>query len=403
MENCTIYSHEIDFDSVINIVKTNLPNASVEVFDLGQQKGLVATIKGGFFSKNKVLKVNYRQRENPSYKLDAIECGLTQNLAGMVNFIQSIPTQNAGLRDKFLHKVMAVNSEIPFIAEPSLNSDFVAVLQQIVAKMDAFIFTEPNSVFKKSNAIQFLDSQFNLIIDTNGKSELTDLDVNINAAYFDAPATSFSEEQLARKTQSEAFLQSKGVKINKNLPCVADSSTVQIRNVEEVIKRVYALMVISVKGEGVEQGALERVVNDKQIDSFTPNELAVYQANTLDDQTRANAVWRYESLNMLLWALGKNEDLGYPSDICNVQYVVSTLLHTSRTEFERSVQLKSIKEILDELDKTYRMNWACVDARIKGQQVGGNLNASVVYERHYALNWLTTYLNQDWDDVQTHT
>jgi len=32
--------------------------------------------------------------------------------------------------------------------------------------------------------------------------------------------------------------------------------------------------------------------------------------------------------------------------------------------------------------------------------VGGMLT---LYERHYALNWLTNNLDQDWDDVQTNT
>jgi hypothetical protein len=31
------------------------------------------------------------------------------------------------------------------------------------------------------------------------------------------------------------------------------------------------------------------------------------------------------------------------------------------------------------------------------------LHPSIVYERHYALNWLIQYLDQDWDNVQTNT
>jgi len=79
------------------------------------------------------------------------------------------------------------------------------------------------------------------------------------------------------------------------------------------------------------------------------------------------------------------------------------MLKPSREEFTNTAQLKSKAEILDELDKTYRMNWACVDARIKGEAPTGNINPSVLYERHYALNWLTRYLNQNWDNVTTDT
>ena len=49
------------------------------------------------------------------------------------------------------------------------------------------------------------------------------------------------------------------------------------------------------------------------------------------------------------------------------------------------------------------MHWACVDARIQGEEVKGAINPSVIYERHYALNWLTKYQNQDWDNITTNT
>ena len=105
----------------------------------------------------------------------------------------------------------------------------------------------------------------------------------------------------------------------------------------------------------------------------------------------------------MLWALGIIDELKYPSEICDVQTIVGKIFQPSRKEFEDSVELRSEPDILDELDKTYRMNWACVDARVKGREVLGNINPSVIYERHYSLNWLTNYQNQDWDDVQTDT
>ena len=104
-----------------------------------------------------------------------------------------------------------------------------------------------------------------------------------------------------------------------------------------------------------------------------------------------------------MWALGLMEELKYPSDICDVKTIVGKIFQPSRKEFEQSVQLRSKSDILNELDKTYRMNWACVDARVKGESVTGGINPSVVYERHYSLNWLTNHQNQDWDDVLTNT
>ena len=183
MENCTIYSHHLKFDEVVELVKAELPKAKVEYNDGGKQKGLVATIKGGLFGKTKTLKINYRERENPSHKLDQVECGLTQNLAGMVNFIQSIPANNEALRDKFLTKVMSANCEMPFMAEPEITPAFEKVLKRMVGDLDGFVFSPPNKLFRKSNGQQFLDKNFGLILDTNGASEVTDISVVVDSKY----------------------------------------------------------------------------------------------------------------------------------------------------------------------------------------------------------------------------
>jgi Domain of unknown function (DUF4272) len=72
-------------------------------------------------------------------------------------------------------------------------------------------------------------------------------------------------------------------------------------------------------------------------------------------------------------------------------------------ELKKSIAFRDKNLILDELDKTYRMHWSCVDARINNLEVGGEIDPSIIMERHYALNWLTSYLDQDWDDVETNT
>ena len=187
------------------------------------------------------------------------------------------------------------------------------------------------------------------------------------------------------------------------MPCTIDVTTIKIRTNKELIDRAYALLVIAAKGEGVEQEHLIKTVEAKQIDGFSPYETFIYDTATLSDQERAYATWRYESLYVVLWALGITEELKYPDEICDVSAIVSAIFQPSREDFEKMVKLKSPFEILDELDKTYRMNWACVDARINGNEVTGGLNSSVVYERHYALNWLTHHQNQDWDAIQTNT
>ena len=403
MENCTIYSHHLEFDKVVGIVKSNLPKASLEVHESGLQKSLKATIKGGFFSKSSSLTINYRQREKPSYKLEEISCGLTQNLAGMVGFIQSIPADNEAVRNQFLYKVKSMNCEMPFMAEPAITPEFAAVLRQITKELDAFVFAQPNKLFTKSNGQYFADKDLKLILDTSGKCEISALDVSVDAKYSEQFQEKYSAEQLDRKSETEALLQEKGIKVNKHLPCVPSSDNVKIREIDEIVDRAYALLIVAAKGEGIEQLYLDKMIERMGISKFSPRESEIVRSAQLTEQDKAYATWRYEGLYVMLWVLGKMRELKFPDEICDVQEVVGLMVAHSREEFQDSVQLKPVTEILDELDKVYRMNWACVDARIKGEQVSGPIIPGVVYERHYALNWLTNYQNQAWDDVQTNT
>lgn len=403
MENCTIYSHKLNFDKVVDIIKTELPTATVTVKDGGLQKSIAVLLKGGFFSKSKKLNINYRERKSPSYKLEKIDCGLSQNLAGMSNLIQSLPAQNESLRNKFLAKVMSSNCEMAFTAEPSIVPEFETVLRRITNELECFVFAKPNKLFKSSNQQHFVDKDLNLVLDMVGNSAVEDIEVNVDAKYHDEPSENNTDEQKTRKSNSESYLERSGIKLNKNLPCIPSSESVNLRSKSDIINRAYALLVIAVKGEGVEQEHLVKTVAAKNINSFSPKETQIYNKNPLDDQERAYATWRYESLYTIMWALGLMEELKYPSDICDVKTIVGKIFQPSRKEFEQSVQLRSKSDILNELDKTYRMNWACVDARVKGESITGGINPSVVYERQYSLNWLTNHQNQDWDDVLTNT
>ena len=335
--------------------------------------------------------------------MEEVECGLTQNLAGMANFIQSLPSQNDAVKSKLLHKVLAANCEMSFMTEPEIIPEFKSVLDSIVSELDAFMFAQPSKIFNKSNGQHFADKNFNLILDPNGNCEIQDLEVNVEAKYHDVPADNATEEQINRKVKSEDFLNSHSIKVNKNLPFLETVAQTKMRSTDEIIGRAFALMVTAAKGEGIEQQHLVKLIESKKIDSLSKKESEIFQMENLNDQDRAYATWRYESLYVILWAMGKMDELKFPSEICDVQAIVGALIKTNKEELKNTIKLKSASNILDELDKTYRMNWACVDARIKGEQVEGNINPSIIFERHYALNWLTNYLDQDWDNVTTDT
>ena len=122
-----------------------------------------------------------------------------------------------------------------------------------------------------------------------------------------------------------------------------------------------------------------------------------------DDKLRAKFTWRYESLWVLLWSLGYINSLDKPNKICDVQFAITTIVNRVRDGFISDAKVRSKKEILDQTDLHFRYHWATTEARLRNQLMPSGLDWGVVYERHYALNWLINYDNEEWDDVSTNT
>ena len=105
----------------------------------------------------------------------------------------------------------------------------------------------------------------------------------------------------------------------------------------------------------------------------------------------------------LLWALSQIETLERPDKFSRVEPLYRLLEMPSKQTWLESVHLRPASEILDALDLHYRYHWAVVDARLQLHLPPAGLNPDVVQQRHYALNWLTGYMDQPWDAVTTDT
>ena len=68
-----------------------------------------------------------------------------------------------------------------------------------------------------------------------------------------AMETKVSPDSIQRKSRSEATLRTEGVPINKSLPVIESEKDAKRRTKEEVAYRTLALLVVAVKGEGLEQ------------------------------------------------------------------------------------------------------------------------------------------------------
>ena len=215
-----------------------------------------------------------------------------------------------------------------------------------------------------------------------------------------------TKDQQDRRTNSENFCKAHNIPVYANPTAlfVDPEDKVTIRTLDEVVDRALALCYIGLKSEGLEQEHLDKMNKDFNISSkLSPLETAYARSKQPTEQQKTDANWRYESLHVMLWALGFIDSLSYPDQMCNVANDVKIIHDLTEKQFRQKAKFRSKKEILDQADLILRLDWACVNARLKNQPAPGHLDKGVVFERHHSLNWLINYLNQDWDNVTTDT
>jgi hypothetical protein len=213
-----------------------------------------------------------------------------------------------------------------------------------------------------------------------------------------------AKEAVERRTRSVVRLKKEGVPTIDHLPTIADSKSAKTRTVDEVAQRAIAVCLTAVKGEGIDQPTIDSLVKKYGAAKFfTPEEAAFIKNPKPTQADRIKFSWRYECYWVLLWSLGYVDTLERPENICDVKKAVGLLRDRTTEQFIKDAKLRPIASILDEADLIYRYHWATVDARLKNAKAPAKLEAGVVQERHYVLNWLIGYSDQAWDDISTDT
>lgn len=216
--------------------------------------------------------------------------------------------------------------------------------------------------------------------------------------------------QLAwqRKARSDALLASQQLYVPQDLPPQVCESELQLRPAQEVAQRALALLVTATRAESIISGeGLSRAFFAERMPLALPNlsakEQEFFNIEQPDEASLPQFSWRYESLLVLEWALGLTDELPFPSQICDVGACVARILDVGGEQILQQAALRPSSEILDALDLHYRLHWRVRESSAREQEPAANLEAGVVYERHYALNWLVQFENASWDEVDTPT
>jgi hypothetical protein len=189
-----------------------------------------------------------------------------------------------------------------------------------------------------------------------------------------------------------------------HLPLVGTEGESVRRSCEQVVQRAVALFIVAAKADTGDLQLVERLIQQADAASyFTPTENAFLSKEEISEGDRIAFSWRYEALNVLLWALSLVPSLGRPDGQCDAGALISLMFELGPDGLQEDAQLCPQSELLSAADLIYRYHWAVVDARLKDQEPPAGLEGAVVYERHYALNWLIGCSGPDWDDISTDT
>lgn len=223
---------------------------------------------------------------------------------------------------------------------------------------------------------------------------------------------------MDRKERSEKVLKKHKILINPTLSRIKNEDETVLKTPEEIVKRgVTALLTAQIAIDILnDNNALESMkffapildrfglrgeLTDDEKPYFDP-ELCVQ----IPQQEANEMQWRLEMCVSLFWACGFIKKLPYPAEMTDTTKQIFMLsVCKDFPDIMKNVKMRSLSEILDTTDLIYRMNWACVEARVKNNpSIMGDLFSDVVWEQHKGFNWLIgAYDAEDWDTVNPHT
>ena len=179
----------------------------------------------------------------------------------------------------------------------------------------------------------------------------------------------------------------------------------EIRTAEEIAKRALVLgsLIATVYGTSL-PNTISWLKSENLWEELSPDELD-YIKNPTNNKAQVNLSWRTEALVVLLWSINKVSSLPPLTAKCDIELLKSVLVYPSNStkSFISSAKLRDEDEISSAYEEVYDSHWSVRDARIHGKPIPNNLDAGVVYERHFGFNYVTGYSGLPWDEITCDT
>lgn len=207
-----------------------------------------------------------------------------------------------------------------------------------------------------------------------------------------------------RKNRSLEILKKENIPYIKHLRVLPDDEEIRLQSVEDVAKRAMALNLVARFADGESREWFAQKVEQYRLeDAITEQEQTFVDDDNPPDYIVILFSQRLEAFWTLAWALQLFDKLWRPDGFCNSEQAHEMLDSRSPDQFLLDAKLRAKSEIMDKLDLHFRYHWALVNAELYGNKPPKHLEPDVIYQRHFALNWLVQLDAENWDEVTTGT
>lgn len=337
-------------------------------------------------------------------------------LGGVQGFVYSIQTEHVDIKRNLFYHLRQCKGivQVIFRFDSVSAQETEEKLQKMVTPV-LMVTEKLQGVLTFGDGTAFLNSEGQLILDQKGNTKL-DYYMPAEIQPDEDWGKDMPQETLDRKEHSMAWLKERRIYVSPWLPFLSEiEANGPARTTREICGRAAALLAISLYsecrlGEGMDYEQAKEfiapVMERFMVEEFlSPKEKTYLENPESAREEQIQYSWQYENLLVMEWALGLVDELPYPDNICDVGKTVR-ILHPfdSLEEFEQDVSVRPYRELLDAADLIYRIDWACVDARVMGMKAPAELDAGVVVERHRSLFWLAGIDERcAWDDIDLST
>jgi hypothetical protein len=176
------------------------------------------------------------------------------------------------------------------------------------------------------------------------------------------------------------------------LPIIED---LQTKPIDDICKRALVLQAIVAYKYGFSKKKFMLWIKQENLD-FSLTEI---EKKFVNDEIETNLFdFKVEALYMLVWYLGKIQDVGFVDECPNS--LISTCPDLNKMEssfsFINNLKVQSNETLLSKVDLYYCLDWYCVNQKINRKNTG-LINPNIIMERRRALEWIAD-VDFDWDN-----